>query len=240
MLSSPKISARFLPSVGAAAGHSREAGLERCPLQLSARPFTHLLAVFCHPRRDSFTGALLDSFASGVREAGHQVELADLYREGFDPSFRAEDYAQFRSEPMPGGILAEQRRVDRADALAFVFPVWWWSFPAMLKGWIDRVWSEGWAYNFTPERSKGLLRDRPTVLLGSAATRSATYRKYGYDDAMRVQIDTGILGYCGIRSVASHIFHDVDSDAEARRAHLLRSGELGRTFLPHRQTASPR
>ena len=99
----------------------------------------HLLAVFCHPRRDSFTGALLDSFASGVREAGHQVELADLYREGFDPSFRAEDYAQFRSEPMPGEILAEQRRVDRADALAFVFPVWWWSFPAMLKGWIDRV-----------------------------------------------------------------------------------------------------
>ena len=54
----------------------------------------HLLAVFCHPRRRSFTGALLDSFASGVREAGHEVELADLYSEGFDPSFRVEDYAQ--------------------------------------------------------------------------------------------------------------------------------------------------
>lgn len=200
----------------------------------------HLLAVFCHPRRDSFTGALLDSFASGVGEAGHDIELADLYREGFDPSFRVEDYAQFRAEPMPDEILTEQRRVDRADALAFVFPVWWWSFPAMLKGWIDRVWSEGWAYNFTPERSKGLLRDRPTILLGSAATKAATYRKYRYDEAMRVQIDTGTLGYCGIRSVASHIFHDVDSDAEARRAHLVRARELGRTFLANREAASPR
>ena len=195
----------------------------------------HLLAVFCHPRRDSFTGALLDSFAAGIAAAGHEMELADLYREGFDPSFRPEDYAQFRSEPMLEHILAEQRRVDRADALAFVFPVWWWSFPAMLKGWIDRVWSEGWAYNFTPERSKGLLRDRPTILLGSAATSAPTYRKYRYDEAMRVQIDIGILGYCGIRSVATHIFHDVDSDAEARRRHLIRARELGGAFLQQAQ-----
>ena len=196
-----------------------------------------LLAVLCHPRRDSFTGALLDHFLEGAREAGHEAELADLYREGFDPSFRLGDYAQFREEPMPQDVLCEQRRVDRADALAFVFPVWWWSFPAMLNGWIDRVWSEGWAYNFTAERSKGLLRDRPTILIGSAATRAATYRKYGYDAAMRVQIETGILGYCGIRTVSAHIFHDVDTDAAARRLHLLRARELGRAF-PARPLAS--
>jgi NAD(P)H dehydrogenase (quinone) len=129
-------------------------------------------------------------------------------------------------------VLAEQRRVDRADAFAFIFPVWWWSFPAMLKGWIDRVWSEGWAYTFTPERSKGLLRDRPTVLLGSAATGASTYRKYGYDGAMQVQIETGILGYCGITQCAAYIFHDVDSDAQARRAHLIRARDIGLEFLP--------
>src|SRR4029079_10948048 len=100
----------------------------------------HVLVVFCHPRRESFTGALLDGLVSGLAEADHEVELADLYREGFDPRFRAEDYAQFKSEPMPEEIVAEQRRLDRADALAFVFPVWWWSFPAMLKGWSRRVW----------------------------------------------------------------------------------------------------
>ena len=131
---------------------------------------------------------------------------------------------------MPERIRAEQQRVDRAEALAFVFPVWWWSFPAMLKGWIDRVWSEGWAYNFTLERSKGLLRDRPTVLLGSAATRAATYRKYGYSEAMRVQIETGIFGYCGIHNVTAHLFHEVDADPEARRAHLVRAHAIGLSF----------
>jgi NAD(P)H dehydrogenase (quinone) len=69
----------------------------------------HVLVVFCHPRRESFTGALLDGFVAGVVEADHEVELADLYREGFDPRFRVEDYAQFRSEPMPEEIVAEQR-----------------------------------------------------------------------------------------------------------------------------------
>ena len=201
----------------------------------------HVLVVFCHPRRESFTGALLDGFVAGLVEADHEVELADLYREGFDPRFRAEDYAQFKSEPMPEEIVAEQRRLDRADALAFVFPVWWWSFPAMLKGWIDRVWSEGWAYNFTADRSKGLLRDRPTVLLGSAATRAATYRKYGYDEAMRIQLEIGTLGYCGLHEVATHLFYEVDTNAEARREHLIRARTIGRTFLsqPFEQASPP-
>jgi NAD(P)H dehydrogenase (quinone) len=142
---------------------------------------------------------------------------------------------------MPEEIVAEQRRLDRADALAFVFPVWWWSFPAMLKGWIDRVWSEGWAYNFTADRSKGLLRDRPTVLLGSAATRAATYRKYGYDEAMRIQLEIGTLGYCGLHEVATHLFYEVDTNAEARREHLIRARTIGRTFLsqPVEQASPP-
>jgi putative NADPH-quinone reductase len=66
----------------------------------------------------------------------------------------------------------------------------------------------------------------------SAATGVATYRKYGYDAAMKVQIETGILGYCGITRCVAHIFHDVDSDADARRVHLIRAREIGFEFLP--------
>jgi NAD(P)H dehydrogenase (quinone) len=160
----------------------------------------HALVIFAHPKRDSYTGAVLDAFLAGFGESGgHTAEIADLYREGFDPCFEPEDYAQFRGEPMPPEIRREQDRVARAEALALVFPVWWWSFPAMLKGWIDRVFSEGWAYSFDPAVSRGRLRDRPTLLLGIGGSREATYRKYGYNEAMRVQIDIGILGYCGLR-----------------------------------------
>jgi NAD(P)H dehydrogenase (quinone) len=201
----------------------------------------HTLIIFAHPRRDSFTGAVLDAFTAGIAEHGnHTTELADLTRENFDPRFQAEDYAQFRGEPMPDAVRAEQARVDRADALAFVFPVWWWSFPAVLKGWIDRVFAEGWAYSFEPGLSRGRLRDRPTLLLGIAGSRESTYRKYGYGEAMRVQIDTGILGYCGLRDVEAQVFYDVEQNAELRARYLTEARELGRRFVsPERQPRVP-
>ena len=131
---------------------------------------------------------------------------------------------------MPEEIRREQARVDRADALAFVFPVWWWSFPAILKGWFDRVFSEGWAYSFEPGMSRGRLRDRPTLLLGVGGSRESTYRKYGYDEAMRVQIDVGLLGYCGLRDVETHVFYDVEQSPENRQRYLAEAREIGRGF----------
>ena len=117
--------------------------------------------VFAHPRRTSFTVALLDHFVSGLLEAGPNPEIVDLYREGFNPCFGEEDFAQFKEGGvMPADVLREQARVEAADALGFVFPVWCWSFPAILKGWIDRVWSQGWAYDFRLEKTAGFLHQR--------------------------------------------------------------------------------
>ncbi|HEY4162921.1 MAG TPA: NAD(P)H-dependent oxidoreductase [Dongiaceae bacterium] len=201
----------------------------------------HTLVVFAHPKRDSYTGAVLDALLAGLREnTDDTVEVADLYREGFDPCFQPDDYAQFRGESMPPAIGREQERVARAEALAFVFPVWWWSFPAMLKGWIDRVFSEGWAYSFEPGISRGRLRDRPTLLLGIGGSREATYRKYGYNEAMRVQMDIGVLGYCGLRDVEMQVFYDVEQSPENRARYLIEAWETGRRFLsPMRKPRIP-
>jgi NAD(P)H dehydrogenase (quinone) len=190
-----------------------------------------ILVVFAHPRRASFTGALLDQFTSGLLEAGHSVEIADLYREGFNPCLGEEDLAQFaEGGVMPADVLYEQARVEAADALGFVFPVWWWSFPAILKGWIDRVWSQGWAYDFTYEKATGLLRQRKAVLLGSGGTSHQAYRRYGYYGAMQRQLDTGIMRYCGIEQTAIYIFPGVDKLDAARPVYLAKAKEIGRRF----------
>jgi NAD(P)H dehydrogenase (quinone) len=201
----------------------------------------HILVIFAHPRRDSFTGAVLDSLLEGLGESGdHTIEIADLYSENFESRFQPEDYAQFRGAAMPQPVRREQERFDRCDAVAFVFPVWWWSFPAVLKGWIDRVFCEGWAYNFEPGISRGRLKDRPTLVLGVAGSRETTYRKYGYGEAMRVQIDVGILGYCGLRDVETHILFDVEQNPETRRSYLSEAREIGRSFLsPDRHRRVP-
>ena len=103
--------------------------------------------------------------------------------------------------------------------------------PGDLKGWIDRVFSEGWAYRFDPALSRGVLRDRPTLLLGIGASRESTARKYGYADAMQAQILTGMLGYCGLRNVDAHFFYDVEHSAQQREHFLDLARQCGRELF---------
>jgi NAD(P)H dehydrogenase (quinone) len=183
----------------------------------------NLLVVFDHPRRDSFCGAVLDSLLAGLTAAGHTPELADLRAEGFDPRLPPEDEPDWNDadKVYSDAVLAEQARMTRNDALAFVFPVWWWSLPATTKGWIDRVWNNGWAYG---ARS---LKHKKALLLGTAAGSAAGYEKRGYDQAMRIQTVTGMMEYCGIPESELHLLFDVLDDREARSRHLARVRELG-------------
>jgi len=128
-----------------------------------------ILVVFDHPRRDSFCGAVLDAFAAGLAVAGHQPEIADLYREGFDPRMPHADEPDWDdpAKRYSDAVLAEQARMTRNEALAFVFPVWWWSVPAMTKGWIDRVWNNGWAYGAAKLPHAGAL------LIGTGSSDAA-------------------------------------------------------------------
>ena len=133
---------------------------------------------------------------------------------------------------MPDDVLAEQARVERNDGLALVFPFFWWGFPAMLKGWIDRVWCEGWAYHWTLDRPYGLLDDRPLVVLGSCGSSERNFTKWDYDQAIRTEMDIGVFGYCGLHDVTRHMFYKVDSDETARARYLDTAYEAGRTFGP--------
>jgi NAD(P)H dehydrogenase (quinone) len=138
-------------------------------------------------------------------------------------------------------------RVDKADRLAFVFPVYWWGMPAMMKGWIERVFTGGWAYQFgksVEDRGKepptSLLGSVPTILIGIGGSTKGTYEKYGYGEAMRVQNDVGIFAYCGITDVESHLIYDVEGDhnAPVREEGLKLARHIGRTFLSPDRTIS--
>lgn len=162
----------------------------------------HVLTVYAHPTRQHFPAAVLNAFVEGITGAGHTAEVADLYAEGFDPRFGAADHSHFWGGPRPDDAAREAERVEAADALALVFPIYWWSFPALLKGWVDRVFTGGWAWSIDAEAtSRGLLVNRPVMLIGIGGARDTTYAKYGYGDALRTQIEIGILAYCGLTDV---------------------------------------
>ena len=190
----------------------------------------HVLAVFCHPRRDSFSGAVLDRFAQGAREAGHSVEVADLHAEGFDPVFKAGDFIQFEGGAMPPDVLAEQARVERCDALAFVFPIWWYGMPAMFKGWLDRVWSNGWAYHWEHAPEGSLLNPRPCTFLCPTGASPAMMQRGGYGADLDNLWRRGVLGYCGVKPIRIELLLDAafDTGNGAHAAHLETAYRAGR------------
>jgi NAD(P)H dehydrogenase (quinone) len=188
----------------------------------------HALVVVSHPDSQSLTHAVARSFAEGVAASGeHTTEIADIAAEGFQAAFnQADRAAYFLQEPLPSDILREQERIDRADALVLVYPVYWWSFPGQLKGWIDRVFSNGWAYDEAPDGTLGKRLGRLAVhLIGIGGADGGTYARRGYDKAMRTQIDHGIFDFCGARVVTSEFLLDVNGQAGA--SHIVTARALG-------------
>jgi len=110
--------------------------------------------VFAHPVPDSFGASLRDTVVGTLEGAGHEVDLADLYALDFDPVLSGQALVHHRDGPETKPGIAEQAASLRAaEALVFVYPTWWGSQPAMLKGWFDRILVEGVAYTF-PEGAK--------------------------------------------------------------------------------------
>ena len=109
-----------------------------------------VFVVYCHPSEESFTRHVRDSFLKGITDAGHEYELSDLYRMGFRTDMSEEEYlrdSNYTTSPqLADDVLAEQAKINAADAIAFIYPVFWTEAPAKLVGWFDRVWSYGFAY----------------------------------------------------------------------------------------------
>lgn len=128
------------------------------------------LLVYCHPVPESFNAAVRDATIRGLTSAGYEVDLLDLYAEGFDPVLSAEDRRNYLTPEINGRHVADHlERVKRADALVFVYPTWWYSQPAMLKGWIDRVLVPHETFGM-PGTLRGLDRRLTNIRLLAAVT----------------------------------------------------------------------
>lgn len=187
----------------------------------------NVLVVFDHPRRDSFCGAVLDNLIGGLAAAGHKTEIADLRAEEFDPRLPLTDEPDWRDagKVYSDAVRAEQARMLRNDALAFVFPVWWWSVPATTKGWIDRVWNHGFAYGTRK------LPHRKALLLGTAAGSAEKYARRGFEQAMRIQTLSGMMTYCGIPEAELRLLFDALGDEALRVQHLIAARALGESYF---------
>lgn len=106
------------------------------------------LVVIAHPLGDSLCHAMARSVIEALTAAGHDVQIEDLYRSGFAPALTlGERRSYYASSFDDAAVQSEVSRLLSAEALVLVFPTWWFGFPAILKGWFDRVWAPGVAYD---------------------------------------------------------------------------------------------
>lgn len=151
------------------------------------------LVVFAHPDSESFSAALCRSAVDGLQEAGHHVDLIDLYAEGFDPRMSTAERRAYETETpiLSAQIEHHAALVRRAQGLIFVYPTWWWGMPAIMKGWLERVLVPGVSFVLDPKTNKvkpGLGQLRHVVGIstyGSSRTLMRLFNDAGRRNVLR-------------------------------------------------------
>ena len=111
-----------------------------------------VLVVHSHPDPESFNAFLCRETLAALERAGHETRLIDLYAESFDPALSRADWRAYEDQARNGDTVSEHVAALRwAEGLIFVYPTWWYGAPAMLKGWLDRVWLPGVAFELEPD-----------------------------------------------------------------------------------------
>ncbi|GFP74298.1 NAD(P)H-dependent oxidoreductase [Clostridium fungisolvens] len=164
------------------------------------------LVVFAHPNQQSFCKGIVDTVVKASKEAGANVKVRDLYQMQFCPLLKPDDFVAFQSGGTPADIKEEQDQIKWADVITFVFPVWWASMPAILKGYIDRVFSYGFAYEYVDGAPNGLLKGKKVVIFSTTGTPNEMYAASGMHKSMEQTIGQGIFNFSGIKEVDQTFF----------------------------------
>jgi NAD(P)H dehydrogenase (quinone) len=161
----------------------------------------HLIVV-AHPLIDSITMKLARSFALELMDLGHRQRTSDLYRMGFDPVMSADELEpNSKTHLTPSDVALAQASVSAADAITVIYPLWWATMPAIMKGYIDRVFSRGFAYEATNGQARGLLAGKQCVLITLSGSPMSLLRDSGQWQAIDVLQDTHVFRSSGLELV---------------------------------------
>lgn len=168
------------------------------------------LIVAAHPAEESFTMSLAQTYADELIRAGHDVRVRDLYRMRFDPLLSARELAGGQDTyACVTDVRTEQEYVLDADVVTVVYPIWWMAMPAMMKGYIDRVFSRGFAYESRRGEVHGLLSGRRAAAVTVSGAPLAALVQDGRWQAMTLLQDTHIFRAAGFDFVGHLHFDDV-------------------------------
>lgn len=196
----------------------------------------HVYIVFAHPNEDSFNRDVLDMFTEGLTEAGHSYEIGDLYRMNFKSEMDKDQYNREvgldPDAPIPDDVITEQQKINSADALAFIYPVWWSDCPSILKGWFDRVLTYGYAYFYDENEERFTKIDiKKALVICSTGHTFGHLKETGIAESMkRIMLNDRLLGV-GIKEAKMELLGGMmPKDDTYRQENLEKAYNLGKNF----------
>jgi len=202
----------------------------------------NVLLVFAHPEPRSLNGALRDVAVAELKDQGHEVRVSDLYAQGWKSAIDRADFPQladearlsvaaasgdaFKAGALTDDVKAEQQKLLWADAVILQFPLWWFTMPAILKGWVDRVYSYDFAYGVGEHSDKrwgdrygeGVFAGKRAMLIVTTGGWEEHYSERGINgpiDDLLFPINHGVLFYPGFDVLPSFVVHRVNRLDEA-------------------------
>jgi|OpeIllAssembly_1097287.scaffolds.fasta_scaffold88782_2 NAD(P)H dehydrogenase (quinone) len=165
----------------------------------------HLL-IYAHPNPKSFNHAIVQTILEEFRKTGKELPLRDLYAMNFSPVLTATDFSAIQNGSVGNDVAAEQELIRAADVLIVVYPLWWSGMPAMLKGYIDRVFSYGFAYEINETGGVGLLTGKKVFLVTTTGASREDYEQLDMYRSFEQTIDSGVFRFSGME-VIDHIYY---------------------------------
>ena len=178
------------------------------------------LIVIAHPMKESFNHAIASRVAARLEASNYTVSIHDLYEQAFDPVLTSEEMK--RKISLDADIQIHYERLESADIIIIVHPDWWGAPPAILKGWVDRVFTPGVAYDY--EGAEFMVKDKIPLLTGKKAGVFITSNQEEYDGSLKNLCrfwKKQVLQFCGISDPLCEIYYDIRHSNLAQRQQWL-------------------
>ncbi|XP_032745444.1 ribosyldihydronicotinamide dehydrogenase [quinone]-like [Rattus rattus] len=202
-----------------------------------------VLIVYAHQEPKSFNGSMKQVAVEELSKRVHEASMSDLYTMNFEPratrndvtgalsnpevfKYGVEAYEAYKKKALTSDILEEQRKVQEADLVIFQFPLYWFSVPAILKGWMDRVLCQGFALDVPGFYDSGFLKDKLALLSLTTGGTAEMYTKAGVNGDFRYflwPLQHGTLHFCGFKVLAPQISFGPEVSSEQKRKVMLSS-----------------
>lgn len=172
------------------------------------------LIIYAHPNSASLNHFFKQTVLECLEKYGQEVVVRDLNAINFNPVLSLEDMQGQRMGKVADDVKTEQDFITWADRIIFIYPIWWTGMPSIMKGYIDRVFSYGFAYRYDKGIQKGLLTGKSTIIINSHGKSNTEYEAIGMDKALSLTSDIGIFNYCGLE-IYNHYYFDQADRASA-------------------------